>query len=126
IVFRELKTGQRVYAAGHDLADPPRDKRVPGCGFLRKRCDQRDRPVKILVAALAKIILRLALFSIRSSEVSQVIVDFPQPPRVRRPLGVWQAQGELALDRLSVTERAGKPGTNDTGEPVQDESLPSG
>src|SRR5262245_48019427 len=91
IIFRELETRQRVYAARHYLTDASRDKCVSGCVLLRERSDERNRPIKVLVAALEKIVLRPGLVPLRDGKLSQMIVDFSQPSCMRRFVGVFQA-----------------------------------
>src|SRR5262245_35388442 len=126
IVFRELETGQGIYAARHDLADAPWGKCVPGYDFLRKRRDQRNRSVKVFVAAPPKIVLRLGLVSLRDCELSQVIVNLPQPSCMRCFVSVFQAPAQLGLGCLSLIKLAWKFSMHDTRNPVHDENLPSG
>ncbi len=48
---------------------------------------------KTLVAAPPEIVLRLGLFSRRESQLSEVVIDFPQPTRMRGFVGVLHAPG---------------------------------
>src|SRR5712692_5650106 len=93
IVFRELETRERIYAARHDLGDAPRRKGMPRSNVFRKRSDQRNRPVKTLVAAPPQIVLCLGLFPVSKCQLSEVVIDFPQPTRMRGFVSVFHAPG---------------------------------
>src|SRR5215472_9404911 len=79
VVFRELKTREYEHATGNDFADAPRGEGMPGYDFLRKRSAEGDRPVEVFVAGALQIVLRPSRVAIRQGELSQVIVDSPQP-----------------------------------------------
>jgi hypothetical protein len=74
--------------------------------------------VKVRVASPPQIVLGLGLFALGKSHLSEMIVDFPQPPRVRRFVDVLHAPGQLALRCLPLMEEAGKLGVDDAGNPV--------
>src|SRR5713226_305330 len=97
IVFRELEARERIYAARHDLGDAPWCKGVSRDDVFRKGSDQRNWPVETLVAAPPQIVLRLRLFAVDEGQLSEVIVDFPQPPCMRRLVGVFYAPDQLSL-----------------------------
>src|SRR5712692_2416557 len=93
IVFRELETGERVYPARHDLGNAPRRKSMPGQNVLRKRSAKRNWPIKVRVAASPHIVLCLDLLSVSEGQLSEVVVDFPQPPCLWRFVNVLHAPG---------------------------------
>src|SRR5207244_2528856 len=124
IIFGELETRKRIYAARHDLGDAPRRKSVPGCDLFRKRRDQRNRPVKVPVATLPQIVLCLDLFSVYEGQLSKVVENFSQPPCVWRLVGICHAPGQLVLRRLLLMEEAWKLSMDDAGNPVHHEELP--
>src|SRR6266849_9488721 len=126
IVFGELETRERIYAARHDLGDAPRRKSVPGCDLFRKRRDQRNRPVKVPVATLPQIVLCLDLFSVYEGQLSKIVENFSQPPCVWRLVSVRHAPGQLVLRRLLLMEEAWKLSMDDAGNPVHHEQVPSG
>ncbi len=102
------------------------DKGVPGCNLFRKRSDQGNRPVKVFVAAPPQIVLRLRLFAVGESQLSKVVVDFPQPTCVRRLVGIFYTPGQLGFGCLPLMEEAWKLGVDDARDPVHNENLPSG
>src|SRR5439155_5332688 len=104
IIFGELETRERIYAARNDLSDAPRRKSVPRCDLLRKRGDQRNRPVKLFVATPPQIVLCFGLFSICEGQLSKVVVDFSQPPCVWSFVGVRHAPGQLILRCILLME----------------------
>src|SRR6266446_4171364 len=91
IVFCEFETGERVYPARHDLGDAPRRKGMPGQNVLRKWSAKRNWPAKVCVAAPPQIVLCLGLFAVSEGQLSEVVVDFPQPSCVRRFVDVLHA-----------------------------------
>src|SRR5262245_48828271 len=91
IVFGELETRQNVHASWHNRGDATRSKGMPCGGVLGERRDQRDGPVPILVASPLKVLLRLRAISPRKRELSEVIVDFPQPACMGCTGGIIQA-----------------------------------
>jgi hypothetical protein len=54
-----------------------------------------------------------------------MIVNFPQPRRMRRFVGVLHTPGEFLLRSLSLVKVAGKLRMHDAGDPVHDENLPA-
>jgi hypothetical protein len=104
IIFGELETRERIYAARHDLGDAPGRKSMPGCNVFRKRRDQRNRSVKVPVATLPQIVLCLDLFSVYERQLSKVVENFSQPPCVWRLVSVRHAPGQFVLRRRLLME----------------------
>ena len=123
VVFREFEAGQRVDTAGNDLRNAPRRKRVTGGLVFGKRRCQRDRVIEIRIAAATKIFLCLSLVTFAKSEFAEMIVDFAQPSKMRRFVGVLNTPGEFLLRSRSLVKVAWKLRTHDTGDPVHDENL---
>ena len=65
--------------------------RMPQSGVFRKRSDKCNRPVKTVVAAPPQIVLCLGLVPVSKSQLSEVVIDFPQPTRMRGSVSVFQA-----------------------------------
>src|SRR5262245_25020705 len=123
VVFREFEAGERVDATGNDLGDAPRGKGMTGGSVFGKRCRQRDRVIEVGIAAAAQVLLGFCLIVIVEREFAEMIVDFAQPCRMRRLVGVLDTPGEFLLCRLSLPKVAGKLGMYDAGNPVHDEDL---
>src|SRR5712691_8515078 len=99
---------------------------MPRNDVFRKRSNQRNRPVKTLVATPPQIVLCFGLFPVGKSQLSEVVIDFPQPTRMRRFVSVCQAPGQLILRCLPLMEKVWKLGMDNAGNPVHNKGLPSG
>ena len=126
VVFRELEPCERVHAPRHNLGDAPRRESMPGHNILRKRSDQGNRATKLLITASPQVVFRRGPCSPSERELSKVVVNFPQPARVRRLVDVLQAPDELILRGLPLMEETGQLRVDDAGNPVHNEDLPSG
>src|ERR1700693_6292239 len=98
---------------------------MPRSDVFRERSDQGNRPVKTLVAAPPQIVLCLGLVSVSKSQLSEVVIDFSQPTRMRGFVSVFNAPGQLILRCLLLMENAWKFGMDDAGNPIHYEDLPS-
>src|ERR1700693_787901 len=97
---------------------------MPRSDVFRERSDQGNRPVKTLVAAPPQIVLCLVLVSVSKSQLSEVVIDFSQPTRMRGFVSVFHAPGQLILRRLLLTHNARKFGMNDPENPIHYEACP--
>src|ERR1700691_1269247 len=99
---------------------------MPRSDVFRKRRDQGNRPVKTLVAAPPQIVLCLGLVPVSKSQLSEVVIDFSQPTRMRGFVSVFHAPNQFILRCLPLVEKAWKFGIDDAGYPVHYEDLPAG
>src|SRR5262245_61600787 len=104
VVFREFEAGQRVDAAGNDLGNAATRKRVTGgLAFGNRRC-QRDRMIEVRIAAATEIFLCLSFVTFAKSEFPEMVVDFAQPSKMRRFVGVLNTPGEFLLCSCSLVK----------------------
>src|SRR5215813_14136917 len=65
----------------------------------------------------------LGAFSSRQRQLSEVIVEFPQPACMRCTSGIIQAPGEFSLGCFILTEKPREFRMNDPRDPVDNEDL---
>ena len=99
---------------------------MPGRKIFRERCGQHNRSVKVRVTAAPQKLLSFGLFTAGPGELGQLVIDFPQPGRVRRFFDVLQAPFQLLLGFLPLMEAPGKLGVDHAGNSVHNEDLPAG
>src|SRR6266542_5222941 len=123
VVFREFEAGQRVNSTGNHLGNPPWRKRMTRGFVLRKWRCQRDRVIEIGIAAAPQVLLGLCCIAVIQREFAEVIINFPQPGRMRRFVCVLKTPSEFLLCSRSLVKVAWEFRMHDAGDPVQDENF---
>src|SRR5215471_11964208 len=83
VVFREFEAGQSIDTTGNDLSNAPRRKRMTGGSVLRKRRCQCDRVIEVGIAAAPQVLLGLSCIAVVQRQFAKMVVDLPQPRRMR-------------------------------------------
>src|SRR5215467_7177131 len=104
VVFREFEARQRVDAAGKDLGNAPRCKRMTGGFVLRKRRCQGDRVIEVGIAAAPQVLLSLCCVAIIQGKSAKMLINFAQPSRMRRFVCMLKTPSEFLLCSLSLVK----------------------